>query len=193
MAPTRLPRRVRTRASVVTKSISTVRLSRPSAAVPKSTDGLMSSRNQHVSSRSSWKSRTCVTSVRAVTFQSIARMSSPGWYSGGLARSIPVPRNSVPYSPWSRPSSLRTTVQSSRWTTRSGAGGDGCMVSERDGGRGDALEDRRAVAGGGGGGGAGRGVRRGVGGGGDVVVPRLVRRHEPVAHDVRRHVQHVLG
>src|SRR3954452_14294073 len=156
--------------------MNTVRFSRPSDAVPKSTEGLRSSRNQHVSSRSSWKSRTCVTSVRAVTFQSIARVSSPGWYSRRLARSIPVPRNSVPYSPWSRPSSLRTTVQSSRWTTRSGAGGDSCMVSERDGGRGDALEDRREDA-------VGR----------DVVGQRLVRQHEPVTHDVRRHVQHVLG
>src|SRR3954469_23802311 len=176
MAATRFPRRVSTRASVVTKSISTVRFSRPSAAVPKSTEGLRSSRNQHVSSRSSWKSRTWVTSVRAVTFQSIARMSSPGWYSRRFARSIPVPRNSVPYSPWSRPSRRRTTVQSRRWTTRSGAGGNGGMVAERDGRRGDALEDRREDP-------VGR----------DVVRQRLVREDEPVAHDVGRHVEHVLG
>ena len=68
--PTRLPRRVRIRASVPTKSIRTVRLSRLSPTVPKSTDGLRSSRNQAVISRSSWYSRTYGIVVRAVTFQS---------------------------------------------------------------------------------------------------------------------------
>ena len=70
-APTRLPRRVSRRASVVTKSIRTVRLRRSASAVPKSTDGLRSSRNQAVSSRSSVYSRTYGASIRAVTFQSM--------------------------------------------------------------------------------------------------------------------------
>ena len=53
IAPTRLPRRVSRRARVVTKSISTVRLTRAESSVPKSTEGLRSSRNQAVRSRSS--------------------------------------------------------------------------------------------------------------------------------------------
>ncbi len=88
-APTRLPRRVSSRASVVTKSISTVRFWRSASAVPKSTDGLRSSRNQAVSSRSSVYSRTYGASIRAVTFQSMYRTSSPGWYSRRSARSTP--------------------------------------------------------------------------------------------------------
>ena len=70
-APTRLPRRVRSRASVVTKSTRTVRFWRSASAVPKSTDGLRSSRNQALSSRSSVYSRTYGRSIRAVTFQSM--------------------------------------------------------------------------------------------------------------------------
>ncbi len=93
IAPTRLPRRVSRRASVAVKSISCVRLTRPSSAVPKSTEGLRSSRNQAVISRSSWYSRTCGVVVRAVTFQSIRRTSSPGSYSRREARSSPEPRN----------------------------------------------------------------------------------------------------
>src|SRR5436190_23484423 len=113
-------------------------------------------------------------------------MSSPGWYSRRFARSMPEPRNSDPYSPWSTPSRRRTTCQSRRWTTRSGAtrvvatpsgaGGNGGMVAERHAGRRDALEDRGDDA-----------VR------GDVVGQRLVRQHEPVADDVGGHVEHVFG
>ena len=58
IAPTRFPRRVSSRASVVTKSIRTVRFSRPDPTVPKPTEGLRSSRNHAVISRSSWYSRT---------------------------------------------------------------------------------------------------------------------------------------
>ena len=92
-APTRLPRRVSRRAIVAVKSTRTVRLSRPSSIVPKSTDGLRSSRNHAVTSRSSWYSRTCGIVVRAVTFQSMSRTSSPGSYSRSDARSSPEPRN----------------------------------------------------------------------------------------------------
>ena len=93
IAPTRLPRRVISRASVAVKSTSTERFCRPPSAVPKSTDGLRSSRNHAVISRSSWYSRTCGIVVRAVTFQSIRRTSSPGSYSRSEARSSPAPRN----------------------------------------------------------------------------------------------------
>jgi len=79
------------RASVVTKSIRTVRLRRSASTVPKSTDGLRSSRNQAVISRSSLYSRTYGVSIRAVTFQSMYRTSSPGWYSRSAARSTPLP------------------------------------------------------------------------------------------------------
>jgi hypothetical protein len=53
IAPTRFPCRVNNRASTVTKSISIVRFSVGVCSVPKSTDGLISSRNQAVTSRSS--------------------------------------------------------------------------------------------------------------------------------------------
>src|SRR5215212_6394922 len=103
------------------------------------------------------------------------RMSSPGWYWRRPARSTPGPRNRLRYSPWSRPSKRRTTCQSRRWRTRSGAGDDG-MLSKRDGGWRDPLEDRGEDP-----------VR------GDVLGQGLVRQDEPVAHDVGRHVEHVLG
>src|SRR5215207_4687259 len=103
------------------------------------------------------------------------RTSSPGWYWRSPARSTPGPRNRLRYSPWSRPSRRRTTCQSRRWRTRSGAGCDG-MLSQGYGRRGNALEDRGQDP-----------VR------GDVLGQRLVRQDEPVAHDVGRHVEHVLG
>src|SRR6476646_9452181 len=96
------------------------------------------------------------------------RVSSPGWYSRSPARSRPEPRNRLRYSPWSR--------QSRRWRTRSGAGDEDAMVTQRDGGCGDTVEDRGQDA-----------------VGGDVLVECLVREHEPVAHDVRGHVEHVVG
>ena len=49
-----------------------------SATDPKSEDALTSIINRIVSSRSSVKSLTCGSPVRAVTFQSIVRTSSPG-------------------------------------------------------------------------------------------------------------------
>src|SRR6188472_3952992 len=104
------------------------------------------------------------------------RVSSPGWYSRSPARSTPEPRNRLRYSPWSRPSRRRMTVQSRRWRTRSGAGDEDAMVTQRDGGCGDAVED---------------GGQDAVGG--DVLVEGLVREHEPVAHHVGGHVEHVVG
>ena len=87
MAPTRLPPRVSTRASVVATSISTVSFGR--SVGPKPIDGERSSSSQAVSSRSSRNVRTWATSMRAVTFQSMWRTSSPGSYSRRSATSTP--------------------------------------------------------------------------------------------------------
>ncbi len=76
--------------------MSTVRFWRSSSTVPKSTDGLRSSRNHAVISRSSLYSRTYGVSIRAVTFQSMYRTSSPGWYSRSAARSTPVAVEQAP-------------------------------------------------------------------------------------------------
>jgi hypothetical protein len=46
---------------------------------PNSSDAETSTRSMTVSSRSSVKTFTCGALVRAVTFQSMERMSSPGW------------------------------------------------------------------------------------------------------------------
>ena len=37
--------------------------------------------------------------MRAVTFQSMVRISSPGWYSRTSSNSIPCPLNTLWYSP----------------------------------------------------------------------------------------------
>ena len=67
--------------------------------VPKSCDPERSTISRAVSSRSS----TCCLMKRrprrAVTFQSIARMSSPGWYSRTSENSSPRPLNTERYSP----------------------------------------------------------------------------------------------
>ena len=75
------------RASTVTNSVDTARFF--TFSEPKSTDGLMSSRNHAATSRSSLNSRTYGVCSRAVTFQSMWRTSSPYWYSRRSARSSP--------------------------------------------------------------------------------------------------------
>src|SRR4029079_18543777 len=175
-APTRLPWRVSTRARVVTTSTSTVRLSRSDSTVPKSTDGLRSSRNQAVIARSSRNSRRYGVSIRAVTFQSMCRTSSPYSYSRRSAKSTPLPRNRLRESPCNRPSRRRTTVQSRRWRTRSGAGGDAIIRTQRyDRGR-DPVDDGGEDA-----------VRA------DVVRKGLEREHQSMTEHVEREVEHVLG
>jgi hypothetical protein len=83
------------------------------AAVPKSMLAVPSSSVQISSSRSATSSRTCGSAVRAVTFQSIRRTSSPGWYALASAGSLPGPGNRPRCSPWSSPSSLLVIVSSS--------------------------------------------------------------------------------
>ena len=68
-APTRLPWRVSRRASTVTKPSDTDSLVR--SLEPKSIEPDRSSRNQALNSRSSVNWRTCGSSSRAVTFQSM--------------------------------------------------------------------------------------------------------------------------
>ena len=67
-----------------------------SAAGPPTTmDADRSRTSQVVSSRSSLNSRTCGSSSRAVTFQSMCRASSPSTYGRNPAKSRPLPRRGV--------------------------------------------------------------------------------------------------
>ena len=88
--PTRLPPRVSRRASVVASSLSTSSFGR--SIGPKPIDGDRSRRSHAVSSRSSMYCRTNGVSIRAVTFQSMWRTSSPGSYSRRSRKSVPIPR-----------------------------------------------------------------------------------------------------
>ena len=45
--------------------------------------------------------------MRAVTFQSMLRISSPGWYSRTSWNSMPWPRNTLAYSPPNTESTAR--------------------------------------------------------------------------------------
>jgi hypothetical protein len=67
--------------------------------VPNSPDALTSTTSITVSSRSSSWTLTYGDPTRAVTFQSIVRMSSPYWYSRTSAKFIPRPLNTEWYSP----------------------------------------------------------------------------------------------
>lgn len=58
---------------------------------PNDIDPETSTAMSTVRSRSSTNCFTCGTPLRAVTFQSIVRMSSPGWYSRTCANSMPRP------------------------------------------------------------------------------------------------------
>src|SRR5262249_19631175 len=67
------------------------------------------------SSRSSWYCFTNGRPLRAVTFQSMERTSSPGWYSRTSENSIPRPRNTLWYSPENTSlTSLRVRISSLR-------------------------------------------------------------------------------
>ena len=87
--PRRLPRRVATCpiASATPSATSALRRS----AVPNCIDGDVSSTSQVTSTRSARLTRTCGSPVRAVTFQSIRRTSSPGTYGRTCASSMPSP------------------------------------------------------------------------------------------------------
>ena len=75
-----------------------------------------------VRARSGTWTRTCGTAVRAVTFQSIRRMSSPGSYGRTWASSVPPPRSWARYSPGSRPRIRRPIVRSRARRSASGVG-----------------------------------------------------------------------
>ncbi len=80
--------------------------------VPKSLDADRSTISSAVSSRSSMCSLTKGRPRRAVTFQSIARTSSPGWYSRTSENSMPRPLKTERYSPL-KSDSTRPRVRSS--------------------------------------------------------------------------------
>src|SRR5712672_1716120 len=87
--------------------------------------------------------------MRAVTFQSMARMSSPGWYSRTSSNSIPWPLNTLWYSPEKTSFTIRRVVISMRRTffrtsarLRSSAVLPGCEVASAMGsGHLDVIED----------------------------------------------------
>ena len=67
--------------------------------VPNSPEALRSTANSTVISRSSTNRLMNGRPVRAVTFQSMARMSSPGMYSRTSSNCIPRPLNTLSYWP----------------------------------------------------------------------------------------------
>ncbi len=83
---------------------------------PKRPDALTSTRNITVSSRSSTKRLTKGAPMRAVTFQSMERTSSPGWYSRTSSNSIPCPLKTLWYSPEKTSLTRRRVVISMRRT-----------------------------------------------------------------------------
>ena len=119
-SPTRLPRELAAcpSASVTPSATSALRRS----AVPKAIDGVRSSTTQVTSTRSARWTRTCGSRVRAVTFQSISRTSSPGTYGRICASSVPRPSSGERWSPASRPSTRRPIVSSSARSSGSGIG-----------------------------------------------------------------------
>ena len=61
------------------------------SAVPKLMEAETSSTSHAVIARSPTWTRTCGSRKRAVTFQSMKRTSSPGWYGRMSASSVPEP------------------------------------------------------------------------------------------------------
>ncbi len=118
--PSRFPRWV-ARWPIATATPSATSALRRSA-VPNVIDGETSSRSHAVRARSGTWTRTCGTAVRAVTFQSIRRMSSPGSYGRTWASSVPPPRSWARYSPGSRPRIRRPIVRSRARRSASGVG-----------------------------------------------------------------------
>ena len=88
--------------------------SRLARALPKLSDADTSTTSSSVCSRSSSNSFTCGSPVRADTFQSIVRTSSPIWYGRTSANSIPRPLNAEWYSP-PNTSSTSPRVRTSTW------------------------------------------------------------------------------
>src|SRR6516164_3163841 len=82
---------------------------------------LQSTTSITVSSRSSMNRLMNGWPMRAVTFQSMVRMSSPGWYSRTSSKAMPVPLKTEWYSPPSRSSTARRARSCRRriWRTTS--------------------------------------------------------------------------
>ena len=87
--PSRLPRRVATWPIAIATPSATSALRR--SAVPNRIEGDVSRTSQVTRTRSATCTRTCGSPVRAVTFQSIRRTSSPSAYGRICASSVPSP------------------------------------------------------------------------------------------------------
>ena len=104
-------------------------------AEPNSPEELTSTISMTVSSRSSLNSLIKGCPMRAVTFQSMSLMSSPGAYSRTALNSIPRPLNAETYSPAIRSVTIwpvliwmeRIFCISSGEISFSGTGGDGVL------------------------------------------------------------------
>ncbi len=146
--PTRLPRSVAAWpiASVTPSATSALRRS----AVPNAIDGEVSSTIHVTSTRSARWTRTCGSVVRAVTFQSISRTSSPGTYGRTCASSVPRPSSAERWSPASSPSTRRAIVSSSALSSARGRAPGRAAAWGRLGAecaRGDAVAHWHAAAG----------------------------------------------
>src|SRR5213075_3102621 len=117
--------------------------------------------------------------MRAVTFQSMARMSSPGSYSRTSSKSSPEPRNTLRYVPRRASSARIRALISTCFTTRRTSGGTGsrCGAAEAVTPKGPLRcreRDRYDL-------------RR------DLLSIRFVGDDEPMPHDVQRHGFDVIG
>ena len=120
--PSRFPRRVdRWPIATATPSATSAFLLSP---VPNSIETEVSRTSHVTSTRSARSTRTCGSPVRAVTFQSIRRTSSPGAYGRIIASSEPVPRRLERKSPASSPSTL-LPIETSRARSSPSAIGPG--------------------------------------------------------------------
>ena len=89
ITPRRFPRRVAMCPTAIATPAATSALRR--SAVPNCIDGDVSSTSHVTSTRSASCTRTCGSPVRAVTFHSMSRTSSPGAYGRTCASSVPGP------------------------------------------------------------------------------------------------------
>ena len=93
--------------NISSAATSTTRSSLERCVDPNTPEADTSTRNSTVNSRSSQNRLMKQLPVRAVTFQSIVRMSSPGWYSRTSSNSMPRPRNTLLYWPANRSFTVR--------------------------------------------------------------------------------------
>src|SRR5688572_29063901 len=163
---------LRLAASPRTAAISAARSRLSCPWVPKRVEALPSTARITVSSRSSTKRLTNGVPRRAVTFQSIVRTSSPGWYSRTSLNSTPRPLKTLEYSP-EKTSLTRWRVWISRSLTFCASS---AMFMEGTSGDVELLEDPADQI-------------VGV----DGLGFRLVRQDQPVTQHVVRHRLDVVG